>query len=112
MLMTMRALQILQTTGLMAALVAAGLTAGSQSVWAQSPLGGYQTQQEKEIYNTIPGQRDTGSPLDATNPMDLINRLRNATSMNDATDPADAIDAALKGYATETPPSAPATSRP
>ena len=41
--------------------------------------------------------------LDATNPMDLLNRLRQANSMNDATDPSDAIDAALKGWESQTP---------
>ncbi|EAR20002.1 hypothetical protein WH7805_13818 [Synechococcus sp. WH 7805] len=34
--------------------------------------------------------------LDATNPMELMQRLRQATSLNDATAPSDAIDAALR----------------
>jgi hypothetical protein len=99
--MMLRVLQALQTAVAVVAFIPAVFLGGAAQ--AQSPLGGYQTQQEKEIYNTVPGNRDSGSPLDATNPMDLMNRLRQATSMNDATDPADAIDAALKGYATENP---------
>ena len=56
----------------------------------------FQNKQEREIYgNGAPGA-DGGSILDATNPMDLINRIRQAGSLDDATPPADAIDAALK----------------
>ena len=56
----------------------------------------YQTREEREIYN--PGPGEGGSVLDATNPLDLINRIRQSGAMNDATPPADAIDAALKAY--------------
>lgn len=76
------------------------LTAGS--AFAQSPMSGYQTPAEQEIYNTEPG-KPKGSVLDATNPMDLLNRLRQVNAMNDATDPADAIDAALKGWESQAP---------
>ena len=69
---------------------------------SQAPMTGYQTPAEQEIYNTEPG-KPKGSVLDATNPMDLLNRLRQATSMSDATDPVDAIDAALKGWESQTP---------
>ena len=56
----------------------------------------FQNKEEREIYgNGAPGA-DGGSILDATNPMDLINRIQRAGAMNDATPPADAIDAALK----------------
>ena len=56
----------------------------------------YQNKEERDIYgNGAPGA-DGGSILDATNPMDLINRIRQAGSLDDATPPADAIDAALK----------------
>ena len=76
------------------------LTAGS--ALAQSPMSGYQTPAEQEIYNTEPG-KPKGSVLDATNPMDLLNRLRQVNAMNDATDPSDAIDAALKGWESQAP---------
>ena len=54
-------------------------------------------QQQRELdYGTGP-QRNT-SVLDATNPIDLMNRLRRATAMDDATPPSDAIDAALRDF--------------
>ena len=56
----------------------------------------YQTREEREIYS--PGPGEGGSVLDATNPLDLINRIRQSGAMHDATPPADAIDAALKAY--------------
>ena len=63
----------------------------------ESPMGsGYQSPQQRDVFQTVPGQNDQESVLDATNPMDLMNRLRRANAMNDATPPADAIDAALK----------------
>ena len=64
---------------------------------AEAQLSGdYQTPQERDLYNTVPGNNDKGTILDATNPMDLMNRLRRSTAMDDATAPSDAIDAALK----------------
>ena len=56
---------------------------------------GYQNREEREIFSTSPGG-DSGAILDATNPMDLINRIQRAGAMDDATPPSDAIDAALK----------------
>jgi len=64
---------------------------------AQSPMSGYQTPAQRELYNTEPGAKND-SVLDATNPLDLLKRLRQATALEDATDPADAIDAALQGW--------------
>ena len=52
--------------------------------------------QERDLYNTIPGSNQKDTILDATSPMDLMNRLRRATAMDDATTPSDAIDEALK----------------
>ncbi len=62
----------------------------------------YQNQDEKEIFGNGT-DAGAGPILDATNPMDLINRLRKSQSMNDATPPSDAIDAALKNFQQETP---------
>ena len=56
----------------------------------------YQNREEREIYGNGAQGADGDSILDATNPMDLINRIRQAGSLDDATPPADAIDAALK----------------
>ena len=62
----------------------------------------YQNPDEQEIFgNGTDG--GSGQILDATNPMDLINRLRQSESMNDATPPSDAIDAALKNFQNENP---------
>ena len=91
---------LIQRLALLSAAPLIAFSAGSAR--AQSPLSGYQTPAEQEIYNTEPG-KPKGSVLDATNPMDLLNRLRQANSMNDATDPSDAIDAALKGWESQTP---------
>ena len=52
--------------------------------------------QEREIHNTFSRGQGQGALIDATNPMDLINRLRQATAMDNATIPSDAIDDALK----------------
>jgi len=52
--------------------------------------------QEREIHNTFSSGQGKGSLIEATNPMDLINRLRQATAMDNATTPSDAIDDALK----------------
>ena len=62
----------------------------------------YQNPKGQEIFgNGTDG--GSGQILDATNPMDLINRLRQSESMNDATPPSDAIDAALKNFQQEAP---------
>ena len=66
---------------------------------------GYQNREEREIYGTNPG--DSGTILDATNPMDLINRIQQAGALDDATPPSDAIDAALKAYQKDAPASQP-----
>ena len=53
--------------------------------------------EEQEIFGNG-NDGGNGSLLDATNPMDLINRLRQSESMKNATDPSDAIDAALSDF--------------
>lgn len=54
-------------------------------------------QQERELdYGT--GSPRGGSVLDATNPIDLMNRLRRATALDDATPPRDAVDAAIRDF--------------
>ena len=69
---------------------------------AEAQLSGdYQIPQERDLFNTVPGNNDQGTILDATNPMDLMNRLRRSTAMDDATVPSDAIDAALKALELE-----------
>jgi hypothetical protein len=61
--------------------------------------------QERQVYE---GGSSKSSLLDATNPIDLMNRLRRSTSMDDATSPGQAVDKALKDF--DAP--APAATRP
>lgn len=74
---------------------------------AQAQQAGYgQTidspQQERELdYGT---GSNSGAVLDATNPIELMNRLQRASAMDDATVPSDAIDAALKDFQTQQTP--------
>ena len=58
----------------------------------------YETPQERQIYSPDSAGSAGGSVLDATNPMDLLNRIRRAGAMDDATAPSDAVDEALKAY--------------
>lgn len=83
------------------------LAVSATSIWltpaaiAQSSFGGqspFETNEDRDIFNNLPDAKRQGSVLDATNPMELMQRLREATSMNDATDPVDAIDAALQEF--------------
>ncbi|WP_115071499.1 hypothetical protein [Synechococcus sp. UW179B] len=70
----------------------------------ESPMSsGYQSPQQRDVFQTVPGQKNQESVLDATNPMELMNRLRRANAMNDATPPADAIDAALRALESSQP---------
>ena len=62
----------------------------------------YQNPEENNIFGN--GSETGSSPiLDATNPMDLINRLRQSEAMRDATPPSDAIDAALMDFQQNAP---------
>ncbi len=62
------------------------------------PDGKNEIPKEREIHNTFSDSQKKGTFLDATNPMDLMNRLRSATSMDEATSPSDAIDDALNAF--------------
>lgn len=90
-------------TGLLALMLMAG--ADSARAQGAADLKGYgQTigspQQERELdYGT--GSKGS-SVLDATNPIDLMNRLRRATALDDATPPGDAVDAALRDFHSQT----------
>ena len=68
-----------------------------------STSSGYKPSQQRDVFQTVPGQKNQESVLDATNPMELMNRLRRANAMNDATPPSDAIDAALKALESSQP---------
>tara|TARA_B100001250_G_C19427402_1_gene625965 strand:+ start:81 stop:437 length:357 start_codon:yes stop_codon:yes gene_type:complete len=84
-----------------------GLTGLALSMFGFSPVvapvraqpnGKSDIPKEREIHNTFSDTQDKGTILDATNPLDLLNRLRQATAMDDATTPSDAIDEALKVF--------------
>jgi len=64
-------------------------------------LSPYQTPHDREMYNTSPGGNDEISILDASNPLELMNRLRRLTAMDDATSPSDAVDEALRALELE-----------
>jgi hypothetical protein len=86
--------------GALLALIQLGAGPGARAQGAADLKGYGQTisspQQERELdYGT--GSKG-GSVLDATNPVDLMNRLRRATALDDATPPGDAVDAALKDF--------------
>lgn len=57
---------------------------------------GYTPQEQREL--DAGGGPSRSSVLDATNPIDLMNRIRRATAMDDATPPGDAVDAALRDF--------------
>ena len=80
------------------------LVASAEVLAQESPMSsGYKPSQQRDVFQTVPGQNDQESVLDATNPMDLMNRLRRANAMNDATPPSDAIDEALKALESSQP---------
>jgi hypothetical protein len=54
-------------------------------------------QQEREL-DAGTGAPSRNSALDATNPIELMNRLRRASAFDNATPPSDAIDAALRDF--------------
>lgn len=65
--------------------------------------------QERQIYG---GGSGSGSPLDAKNPIDLINQLRRGSSLDDATPPSTAVDQALKALEAPQPAPAPGLAKP
>jgi hypothetical protein len=75
---------------LAAVIVTPGLATGV-AAQVETP---FQNREERAIY----GGGESSDVLDATNPMDLINRLRQSGMMDDATPPSDAVDAALKAF--------------
>jgi len=86
--------------GLASGLALGALPAGAQQAGYGQTIG--ISPQERQIY----GGSGSSSPLDAKNPIDLINQMRRSTSLDDATPPSKAVDQALK--ALEAPQPAPA----
>ena len=61
-------------------------------------VSAYETPKERQIYSPHSAASAGGRVLDATNPMDRLNRIRRSGAMDDATAPSDAVDEALKAY--------------
>lgn len=102
----LRAAAGLTAVGLTAAgLSAAGLSAALLERPVRSQQQGYgQTIQDSSSGGASslgPGVGKSGSILDATNPIDLMNRLRRSQALDDATPPSSAIDQALKDYSVQ-----------
>jgi hypothetical protein len=67
--------------------------------------------QERQMYDgSSPGKQN--SILDATNPIDLMNRIRRSTALDDATPPGTAIDQALREFDSQSAPAAGGASGP
>ena len=68
--------------------------------------------QERQLYDYGPSKSGTGSGsiLDSTNPLDLMNKLKRSTALDDATPPSSAIDQALRAFYAKTPKAAPSGS--
>lgn len=61
------------------------------------------TPMERQLYDGT-GRPNSGSILDSTNPIDLMNKIRRGTAMDDATPPSSAIDQALQQLDAQTAP--------
>lgn len=58
---------------------------------------------ERQIYDGGTGRPNSGSILDSTNPLDLMNKIRRGTAMDEATPPSSAIDQALQQFEAQAP---------
>ncbi len=67
---------------------------------------------ERQLYDYGPSKSGSGSGsiLDSTNPLDLMNKLKRSTALDDATPPSSAIDQALREFEAQAPKSAPSGS--
>jgi hypothetical protein len=78
---------------------------------AQAQVQGYgqtiDSPQQQRVLEDGTGSPSGNSVLDATNPIDLMNRLRRASAFDNATPPSDAIDAALRDFDPQPQPQRP-----
>jgi hypothetical protein len=70
---------------------------------ARADYAAGQSVQEQQIYDYGPNAKPRGL-LDATNPLDLMNRLRRGTALDNATNPGDAVDQALRDLEQQSAP--------
>jgi hypothetical protein len=80
-------------------------TAVAQERGYGQTLGGSEIPQQRDAFQDGPSDRN--SILDATSPMDLMNRLRKSNALDDATPPSSAIDQALREFEAQTEPATP-----
>jgi hypothetical protein len=66
--------------------------------------------QQERMLDEGSGSGPGSTILDATNPIDLMNRIRRATALENATPPRDAIDAALRDFEAAPQPATPGSS--
>ncbi len=95
LLLVYQAILKLRLSGL--TILVLGLTSFAADSFAQVS-GEITNPEERELYETIPGQSKQKSILDATNPLELMNRLRSISALDNATSPSDAIDDALRAF--------------
>lgn len=84
-------------------LLTAAPAAAQQAGYGQT-LG--TTPMERQLYDSGTGRPNSGSILDSTNPIDLMNKIRRSTAMDEATPPASAIDQALQQLEAQSSPAA------
>ncbi|MDM7953125.1 MAG: hypothetical protein QUV07_07930 [Cyanobium sp. CZS 25K] len=67
---------------------------------------------ERQLYDYGPSKSGSGSGsiLDSTNPLDLLNKLKRSTALDDATPPSSAVDQALRDFDAQAPKPGPAGS--
>jgi hypothetical protein len=89
------------------AVLPAGEAVAQQAGYGQTLGTGIQ---ERQLYDYGPSKSGTGSGsiLDSTNPLDLMNKLKRSTALDDATPPSSAIDQALRDFDAKAPKPAPA----
>lgn len=103
-----RAVIPLSTLSLLVSLIWIPLPSAAQERGYGQTLGPSEWPQQRDAFQDGPAGGE--SILDATNPLELMNRLRRANSLNDATSPSSAIDQALRDFEAQTEPSSPAGS--
>lgn len=99
--------------GTLAAAALALLPAGealAQQVGYGQTLG--TSTMERQLYDYGPSKSGSGSGsiLDSTNPLDLLNKLKRSNSLDDATPPSSAVDQALRDFDAKAPKPAPSGS--
>jgi hypothetical protein len=86
-------LMVLSLLGAASSLLVPSAVRAQQTGYGQT-LGG--TTMEQQVYDGGGSRPGSGSILNTTNPLDLMNKIRRGTALDDATPPSSAIDQALR----------------